>query len=65
MKRYIWDLCKLIVLFICCTFIFYFTLRALHIEYEYYNRYNEPDGPATKVFHGKKWFEKDTIFFTD
>ena len=41
---------KVTVIFICCTFLFYFGLRALHQEYEQYHRYDQPEGPAVKVF---------------
>ncbi len=50
MKRILWDVMKVTVIFICCTFLFYFGLRALHQEYEQYHRYDQPEGPAVKVF---------------
>lgn len=50
MKRYLFDLSKLIVMFICFTLLFYFGLRAIHEEYERYHRYDQPEGPAVKVF---------------
>lgn len=50
MKRYIFDVVKLFILFVCCIFLFYVGLRALHDEYERYHRYDEPEGQAVKVF---------------
>jgi len=50
MRRILWDVMKVTVIFICCTFLFYFGLRALHQEYEQYHRYDQPEGPAVKVF---------------
>jgi len=50
MRRYIVNVIKLFILFICCTLLFYYALRALHHEYEFYQRYDEPTGNAVKVF---------------
>jgi len=50
MKRYMFDVIKLSFLFLCCIFLFYIGLRALHDEYERYHRYDEPEGQAVKVF---------------
>lgn len=50
MRRILCDVMKVTVIFICCTFLFYFGLRALHQEYEQYHRYDQPEGPAVKVF---------------
>lgn len=50
MKRYFFDLSKVILLFFCFTLLFYFGLRAMHAEYERYHRYDEPEGSAVKVF---------------
>jgi len=38
------------IIFIGCTCIFYFGLRAMHQEYEQFHRYDQPEGPAVKVF---------------
>jgi len=56
LKRIIWDAFKLVVIFICCTFLFYFGLKAMHAEYEQYHRYDPPDGPAVKVFSDENSF---------
>lgn len=50
MKRIVWDMIKVTIIFICCTCLFYFGLRAMHHEYEQYHRYDQPEGPAVKVF---------------
>lgn len=50
MRRYIFNIFKLCILFLCCTFLFYLALRAIHYEYDYYHRYDEPEGTAVKVF---------------
>lgn len=50
MKRAMWDIIKVFIVFTLCTFIFYFGLRLIHNEYEEYHRYDIPEGPAAKVF---------------
>jgi len=49
LKFSIWKMCKVTIIFICCTCLFYFGLRAMHEEYEQYHRYDQPEGPAVKV----------------
>lgn len=44
------DMIKIIIIFIGCTFLFYYGLRAMHSEYEQFHRYDQPEGPAVKVF---------------
>lgn len=44
------DMIKIIIIFISCTCLFYYGLRAMHLEYEQLHRYDQPDGPAVKVF---------------
>lgn len=60
MKQIVWDVLKVMIIFLCCTFLFYFGLRAMHHEYEEYHRYDQPDGPAVKVFNEDRpildWF---------
>ncbi|WP_100010737.1 YqzK family protein [Lentibacillus sediminis] len=51
MKRLLWDSIKVFVIFTACTLLFYFGLRVMHAEYEYYHRYDPPEGPAVKVFN--------------
>lgn len=50
MRRYIINSFKLIVLFMLCILLFYYGLRTFHEEYEYYKRYEEPEGKTVKVF---------------
>lgn len=46
----IWKACKITVIFISCTCLFYFGLQAMHDEYERYHRYDQPEDRAVKVF---------------
>ncbi len=62
MLSFIWKMCKVIVIFIGCTCLFYFGLRAIHHEYEQYHRYDQPDGPAVKVFQEDRWIDFIDIF---
>lgn len=50
MQRYMYNVIKLLILFICCSLLFYFSLKAMHDEYERYHRYDEPEGATMKVF---------------
>ena len=50
MNRMIRDTIKVFVIFIACTFLFYFGLRIMHAEYKEYHQYDPPEGPAVKVF---------------
>lgn len=65
MRRLMWDTIKVFVIFIACTFLFYFGLRMMHHEYEQYHRYDQPEGPAVKVFHAKEtgFLERLNLFF--
>lgn len=64
MKRIIWDVTKIILIFIICTFVFYFGLRLMHAEYEQLHRYHSPEGPAIKVFQEKNsFFDRLSTFF--
>lgn len=58
MRRMIWDTLKVFIIFIACTFLFYFGLRVMHQEFEQYHRYDPPEGPSVKVFQS----ETDTSF---
>lgn len=64
MKRIVWDMTKVMIIFIGCTCLFYFGLRAMHDEYEQYHRYDQPSGPAMKVFGAEEedWLEQLQIF---
>ncbi|GAA0416338.1 MAG: YqzK family protein [Bacillota bacterium] len=64
MKRILWDMVKVFVIFIACTFLFYFGLRIMHAEYEQYHRYDPPEGPAVKVFNEEPtFFDRLNLFF--
>lgn len=44
--------------------MFYFGLRAMHEEYEQYHRYDEPEGPAIKVFsEDERLIDRFYLFF--
>lgn len=64
MKRIAWDTLKVFVIFIACTCLFYFGLRAMHTEYENFHRYDPPEGPAVKVFQEEPSFiDRLNLFF--
>lgn len=64
MKQMIWDTTKAFVIFIVCTYLFYYGLRIMHAEYEQYHRYDMPNGPAVKVFNAEDDFiERLNLFF--
>ncbi len=60
----LWDVIKVFVLFIACTFLFYFGLRIMHSEYEQFHRYDTPEGPSVKVFNeNENVKDKYNVFF--
>ncbi|MFD2045924.1 DUF4227 family protein [Ornithinibacillus salinisoli] len=64
MKRAVWDAIKVFVIFIACTFLFYFGLQIMHSEYEQFHRYDPPEGPSVKVFNSEQSFiDRLNIFF--
>ncbi len=64
MRRVIWDIMKVTIIFVGCTCLFYFGLRAMHQEYEQYHRYDHPEGPAVKVFSEEDSFiDRLPLFF--
>ncbi|WP_099158428.1 YqzK family protein [Virgibacillus ndiopensis] len=64
MKRMVWDTVKVFVIFVACTFLFYFGLRIMHNEYEQYHRYDSPEGPSVKVFNADQSFiDRLNLFF--
>ncbi len=65
MKQIAFDTAKISVIFILCTCLFYFGLRAMHSEYEQYHRYDVPEGPAVKVFQKEENFINRINFFSD
>lgn len=54
MKRLMFDTTKVFIIFVICTFLFYFGLRMIYAEYEQRHRYDLPDGPAVKVFKAEE-----------
>lgn len=64
MKRMIWDVLKIAIIFITCTSLFYFGIRMMHAEYEQYHRYDPPEGNAVKVFNSENNFlERLNVLF--
>lgn len=64
MKRIMWDTTKVFVIFIACTFLFYYGLREMHSEYEQLHRYDPPKGTAVKVFNEEESFiDRLNLFF--
>lgn len=65
MRRLMWDTIKVFIIFIACTFLFYFGLRVMHSEYEQYHRYDQPEGPAVKVFNANEdgFLDRLNLFF--
>lgn len=47
--KFVLEICKVSILFVGCTILFYVTLNWIHIEYQNYHRYNEPEGSFIKV----------------
>lgn len=64
MKRMIWDTLKIFIIFVACTFLFYFGLRIMNTEYEQMHRYDSPEGPSVKVFSTDHSFiDRLNLFF--
>ncbi|HLR51865.1 MAG TPA: YqzK family protein [Candidatus Avamphibacillus sp.] len=64
MSKVLWDMIKVFIIFIACTFVFYYGLRMMHSEYEQFHRYDPPEGPAVKVFNEEKSFiDRLNLFF--
>ena len=64
MKQLVWDTSKVFIIFISCTFLFYFSLRIIHAEYEQMHKYDSPEGPAIKVFNEEEHaIERLYLFF--
>ena len=58
------DMIKIIIIFIGCTCLFYYGLRAMHAEYEQFHRYDQPEGPAVKVFNEEeRIIDRLNLFF--
>ncbi|MFC4404291.1 DUF4227 family protein [Gracilibacillus xinjiangensis] len=63
--RAIYEIGKVFIIFVLCTFLFYYVIKALHQEYEKLDRYDVPQGSAVKVFHQEDndLWERLNIFF--
>ncbi|WP_018931625.1 DUF4227 family protein [Gracilibacillus lacisalsi] len=59
------EMMKFFIIFVLCTILFYYVIKALHQEYEKLDRYEYPQGNAVKVFQQEEpdvW-ERLSIFF--
>ncbi len=60
------DTLKIFIIFIACTLLFYFGLRAIHAEYQEFHRYDPPEGKAVKVVNSgeqkQDWIDRFSIF---
>ncbi|ENH97394.1 hypothetical protein J416_05248 [Gracilibacillus halophilus YIM-C55.5] len=65
MLRMCYEMMKVILLFIICTVIFYYCIKAVHEEYGQLGRYEEPQGKAIKVMdqEDETVMERLSIFF--
>lgn len=64
MKKIIWDISKVCIIFVACTMLFYFGMRMLHSEYEQLYRYHKPEDPAVEVFKTEDHFmNRLNLFF--
>ncbi|RKL67664.1 hypothetical protein CR203_09960 [Salipaludibacillus neizhouensis] len=52
-------------LFMGCTIVFYYGILWVSDVYEQYDRYEEPQGKALKVFQISSFDEKKDVTFTD
>lgn len=50
MKQLIRETLKMFIIFITCTFLFYFGLRFMQAEYDQIHRYDAPEGHSVKVY---------------
>ncbi|MGP4042275.1 DUF4227 family protein [Gracilibacillus sp. D59] len=59
------EMMKFFIIFVLCTILFYYVIKALHQEYEKLDRYEYPQGDAVKVFQqeGPDVWERLSIFF--
>ncbi|HWO75793.1 MAG TPA: YqzK family protein [Bacillus sp. (in: firmicutes)] len=51
--RLVLNTLKVFLLFTLCTILFYYGMIWVHQEYQNYQKYDEPDGAAVKVFETK------------
>lgn len=64
MRQLIQDTLKIFIIFIACTFLFYFGLRFMQLEYEQIHRYDAPEGPSEKVYEtNDRLIDRLDLFF--
>jgi len=65
----VWQMVKVFLLFTGCTILFYYSLVWFHREYEYYHRYDEPEGSAVKASTIESpppdWLNRLLFFYRD
>ncbi|SET88448.1 Protein of unknown function [Salinibacillus kushneri] len=63
--QYFKEFLKVFLIFVLCTFFFYYGLRLMHEEYENFHRYDQPGGNAVEVFQPEDthWLDRLSIFF--
>lgn len=49
MRRIMWNVLKVMLMFFICLMMFFYGLRLMHHEYEQFHRYDPPAGPAIQV----------------
>ncbi|WP_096201060.1 YqzK family protein [Bacillus sp. FJAT-45350] len=65
--EFVWNTCKVFILFMGCTLMFYYGILWISEEYESYHRYDEPQGRAVKVFQMEEtestWVDRLMLFY--
>ncbi|GAE91297.1 hypothetical protein JCM21714_243 [Gracilibacillus boraciitolerans JCM 21714] len=59
------EMIKFFIIFVLCTLLFFYVIKAVHSEYEKLDRYEYPQGNAVKVFQqeDQNVWERLSIFF--
>lgn len=65
MIKIVLEMTKVLLIFVICTLLFYYVIKALHQEYEQLDRYEMPKGNAVEVFEQEEndLLERISIFF--
>lgn len=64
MKQLIQETLKVFIIFIACTFLFYFALHFMQTEYDQIHRYDAPEGPSVKVYEtNDRLIDRIGLFF--
>ncbi|KUP06267.1 membrane protein [Bacillus coahuilensis m2-6] len=66
----IWRTMKVFILFTGSTILFYYGIMWVNNEYQQYNRYDEPESGAVKVFQPlngveEGWYHRLILFYRD